>query len=243
MDAPYTAHVWFPPAPVIHFYDGAVLQSGRVCAYLRRAFHPILVARLGGRWRHSAEREAVGLDYTRRLLAQTLGWYRNADMKSQILLTIDGAFLAFLTASVFRAPGDLRPILVKFGIETWILLGLMAFSLVASIVCALLALWSRSVILRRRGRPWATQPASPNPDTMAFFEDIRWLDREGFRRALHNIDYPFEIDALGSSIFVLASNVSKKHRWVDVGFGLSAATLLLFLSAAISYVSRTLASA
>ena len=163
-------------------------------------------------------------------------------MKSQVLLTIDGAFLAFLTASIFKAPGDLRPILMKFGIETWILLGLMAFSLIASVGCALLALWSRGVIWRRRSRAGTTPPASPGPESMAFFEDIRWLDHEGFRRALHRTDQRFEIDALGSSIFVLASNVSKKHRWVDLGFALTAATLLLFLAAAISYLSRTLTS-
>jgi hypothetical protein len=48
------------------------------------------------------------LDFTRRLLTETLDWYRNADLKSQILLTLDGAFLAFLTASAFKDPKDLR---------------------------------------------------------------------------------------------------------------------------------------
>lgn len=151
--------------------------------------------------------------------------------------------LAFVTASVFRAPGDLRPILLKFGIETWILLGLMAFSLGASITCALLALWSRGVLLRRVSQQsQLTQSINPGPDSMGLFEDIRRLERESFRRALHNIDHAFVIDELGSSLFVLASNVSKKHRWLDLGFALSGATLLLFLGAAASYFAHSIMS-
>jgi hypothetical protein len=92
------------------------------------------------------------LDFTRRLLSETLDWYRNADLKSQILLTLDGAFLAFLTASAFKDPKDLRPIVVRFGPETWLFLGLMTLTLSGSIASALLSLRSRGVLRRPDGR-------------------------------------------------------------------------------------------
>ena len=181
------------------------------------------------------------LDYTRRLNTETLDWYRNADLKSQVLLTIDGVFLAFLTASVFKAPRDLQPIVARFGIETWILLGLMMLALSGSIISALLSLWSRGVVRRPVGRN--DHARTPEVELVAakmwFFEDIRRHDQERFIRALHRADQYMEVDAVGASIFVLASNVSRKHRWVNVGFLLVGVTLLLFLAAAVSYAIRS----
>ena|ERR1700736_159699 len=83
------------------------------------------------------------LEYERRLLAFTLDWYRSADAKAQVLLTLDGVFVAFLTATVFKRPQDLKPILDRFGTDTWIFMTLMSLSLAGSMSSALWSLWSR----------------------------------------------------------------------------------------------------
>jgi hypothetical protein len=84
------------------------------------------------------------LEYTRDLYKLVLDWYGNADTKAQILLTIDGAFLAFFTSSIFAKPEDLGFIIDKFWAGTWIFLGLMCICLVGSIVSALNCLRSRT---------------------------------------------------------------------------------------------------
>jgi hypothetical protein len=181
------------------------------------------------------------LDFTRRLLSETLDWYKNADLKAQILLTLDGAFLAFLTASAFKDPKALGPIVVRFGPETWLFLGLMTLTLSGSIASALLSLRSRGVLRRPDGgdKQGPTRGEEPAAAQMWFFEDIRRIHQVEFQRALHTVDQAFEIDAIGTSVFILASNVSRKHRWVNAGFMLAGVTLLLFLGATVSYLVRS----
>jgi hypothetical protein len=54
------------------------------------------------------------LDYSRRVYERTLEWYKNADAKAQVILTLDGAFSTFLTTSIFKAPDDLTKITQRF---------------------------------------------------------------------------------------------------------------------------------
>ena len=48
------------------------------------------------------------LEYTRRVYESVLGWYKSADSKAQVILAIDGAFVAFLTGTIFVKPDDLH---------------------------------------------------------------------------------------------------------------------------------------
>ena len=41
------------------------------------------------------------LDYTRRVYANVLGWYENADRKAQLILTANGGFLTVLAGFRF----------------------------------------------------------------------------------------------------------------------------------------------
>ena len=50
------------------------------------------------------------LDYSRFLYEDVKEWYKNADMKAQILLTLMGAFVTFLTSSIFVKADDLAAI-------------------------------------------------------------------------------------------------------------------------------------
>lgn len=77
------------------------------------------------------------------MFANILDWYKNADSKAQILLTIVGVFLSFLTGSVFAKKDDLEKYIKVFGPETLILLGLTVIGLVMAIVAALVCLRSR----------------------------------------------------------------------------------------------------
>jgi hypothetical protein len=75
-----------------------------------------------------------------------VAWYEHAERNAQLILTLDGVFLSFLAASAFKKSTDLRATTSHFGSETWVLLALMATSLIASIVSAVLALRSRMYI-------------------------------------------------------------------------------------------------
>lgn len=182
------------------------------------------------------------LDYVRRLYADTLDWYKSADSKAQVLLTLDAAFLAFLTSLTFTKHGDLIETVKRFGTETWIFLILMVVSLSGSIVSALVCLWSRIYSRKSLERFLANlridEAKSYPPGVMHFFQTIDRLNRERFLEQLGSVSTEFEIHALGSEIVELSRNVLTKHRWVNRGFALAVFSLILLMAVGISYLAR-----
>ena len=92
------------------------------------------------------------LTYARRLYERVVDWYKNADAKAQIILTLDGAFLTFLTTSIFQSPDELTKITQRFNHGTWLCLLAMCLCLIGSIVSALMCLWSRIFFAATRDR-------------------------------------------------------------------------------------------
>lgn len=191
------------------------------------------------------ENDSPSLVYVRRLFDNILDWYKNADTKAQILLTLAGVFISFLASTVFAKKKDIQSILDLFEIETWILLFFMVAFLIAAIVSALQCLRSRladpediekhllNIVNDSEGkdRQW--------PETMWFFGMIAQLkDRRRFQSRLHEFTEEDELRALSSQIFIVSRNVLNKHRWVNRGFLFISLTLLAFLASGVSYVAR-----
>jgi hypothetical protein len=183
------------------------------------------------------------LEYARRLLERVIDWYKNADSKAQIILTLDGAFLTFLTTSVFKNPDELSKITQRFDLSTWLFLALMCMCLVGSIISALMCLWSRvflfskrdAVLVKEKQRVKEAQRYSPN--VMLFFKTISWLEHDKFQSQLAYVDKEFEVKALASQIYLLSARVNAKHLLINLGFVLSGAGLIFFLAGGISYLA------
>jgi len=188
------------------------------------------------------------LEYTRNLYRLVLDWYKNADSKAQILLTIDGAFVAFLTGSIFSNPDNMRDIICTFEPETWILLMLMCLCLVGSIISALNCLKSRTYStdaltkmfkkLEKEEQFDMNKADTYGPEVMGFFQIISVLNVAQFSEKLRKIEREFIINTHGKQIHILSGNVHEKHYWVNIGFLLAGMTLIFFLSSGISYLIR-----
>lgn len=185
------------------------------------------------------------LDYVQNLYKDVLDWYRSAESKAQILLAIDGTFLAFLTGSIFAEPDKIKNIIAFFGWETWLLLGLMSLFLVGSIISALLCLWSRIELSATPIKTLNDEKVDISLigiyeyNVMWFFHKIAHLKKDKFRRSIFQVDKNFTIRVFADETFLLSGNVSKKHVWIDLGFFFIVITLILFLSAGISYLARS----
>jgi hypothetical protein len=194
----------------------------------------------------SSQAPSDALDYARRLFERVIDWYKNADSKAQILLTLDGAFLTFLTGSIFKSPDDTYKIIQRFERDTWLFLIMMCLCLIGSIVCALFCLWSRIFLLPRRDsilkqeRRDLKTAERYSPNVMLFFRTISWLDHNKFQEQLGSIDKEFEIRALASQIYLLSKRVNTKHIAVNYGFVLAGASLIFFMAVGISYLARFL---
>ena len=183
------------------------------------------------------------LDYSRRLYESVIDWYKNADSKAQIILTLDGAFLTFITSSIFKSPDELSKITQRFTFYTWLFLALMCLCLVGSIIIALMCLWSRVFISAKRDEALLLEKEKIrgserySPSLMLFFKTISWLDHDKFQAQLIGIDKEFEIRALASQSYLLSKRVYAKHLLINAGFILAAASLIFFLAGGISYVA------
>jgi hypothetical protein len=183
------------------------------------------------------------LDYSRRLFERVIDWYKNADLKAQIILTINGAFLTFLTSSIFKNPEELAKVTQRFGFSTWLFLILMCVCLVGAIISALMCLWSRIFFFSKRDevlvveRKGIKDAKKYSPNVMLFFETISWLDHDKFQSQLLSIDKEFEIKALASQSYLLSKRVHIKHRIINFGFALSGGSLIFFLASGISYLA------
>jgi hypothetical protein len=200
-----------------------------------------LTGRLSGEGAPIGAALKPAVEYSRRLYDDVLGWYRSADAKAQVVMGLDGAFLAFIAAGAFRKPEELASLFATFQPLTWRLLGLMALTLVMSMASAIYCLWSR-VYLRpsRLVESISAESGSGTvttypPAVMWFFQLVALHEPAMFRQTLLGVDAGFEIEALSSQINTLSKNVRRKHIAVNVGFALGIVTLLLFAGAAASY--------
>ena len=185
------------------------------------------------------------LDYSRFALTNVIDWYRNADSKAQIILSLDGALVAFLTSSVFKKPADVTSITQSFTSHTWFLLIAMCLCLVGSIICALMCLWSRIFLGIRRGsilsheRDKIKEGAKQySPNVMLFFKTICWLDHDKFQEQIGATDRAFHIKAFASQAYLLSKRVYIKHVLVNAGFILAGASLIFFLASGVSYLAE-----
>lgn len=187
----------------------------------------------------------VTVAYARRLYDDVRGWYSNADTKAQVVLAMDAAFVAFVTSAIFgKAPSELKAILGLSYWWTWLWLALMTICLLGSMMNAILCLWSRiysaeqlRLFVDDAQRTSGTSERY-SPKVMWFFQMVSELDKDLFLSTLASVDKRFETEVLASQIRILATNVRNKHRAVNRGFVLAAATLVFFFFAGLSYVAR-----
>ena len=188
--------------------------------------------------------EPAALDYARAVYGSVLGWYESADRKAQLILTIDGVFLSFLTGTLLSSPDDVAALVDGFGPETWTLLALMGVALLGSLGAALLCVISRlhtpdelHARLAAAGVRLDDGSTYP-PSAMWFFQLLAELDPVQAERRLLTVDAEFATRAVANEVLQLAPRVRVKHRLVNIGFTLSVVTLVCFLAAGVSYVIR-----
>jgi hypothetical protein len=186
------------------------------------------------------------LEYARRLYANVLDWYKLADTKAQLLLTIDGAFITIVAGAIFGDPEATSDQVRRFGPETWVLLAVSALALLASVVCAALCLWSRTGLGETSIRQYMRRELGVDPDRRAsyppgvawWFGMIALLEPRHVAETLKGADAAFERDALIAQIVVLSRNVLRKHIWVNRGWALAAASAGSLVALTASYVAR-----
>ncbi len=72
---------------------------------------------------------------------------------------------------------------------------------------------------------------------MWFFQFIEGLNQQKFQATLESIEEEFELKVMAEEIYILSKNAREKHFIFNIGFGFAALSLILFVVAAVSYLS------
>ena len=176
------------------------------------------------------------LTYVRRAYDHVFEWYKVADSKAQLLLTLDGAFVTILTGTVFAKPEEAAAFVRVLG-EASLLLMLEALLISGSILCGLLCLYSRlsHSRLSHIQSDLQVEPLLPRtfkPQIAWWFGIIASVAQAAhdsgslLSQYLKDIDPETERVIMSNEIVQLSRNVLYKHRWVDRGWILASLALI-----------------
>jgi hypothetical protein len=171
-------------------------------------------------------------------------WYQSAETKAQLVLTVNGIFLTFLTASVLASRDEAAQATAVFGPETWAFLAAMSLCLALAILSAVTCVASRGLgrkefreLLEHHGLD-PEKAETYAPELTAFFYPLSVLKASHLAERMLTADRDFMVRALVSNIVGFSPNILAKHRWVNRAFILTGLTLGFFLCTGISYLLR-----
>ena len=185
------------------------------------------------------------LAYSRWVYASTLDWYKVADWKGQLLLTLNGIYLTVLSSVVIAYSQHLVTPHASLPFATWFLLVAAAAAAAISILSAIACLYSRLSNARLdKIRDFLTEQDAQGevhyrPAIVHWFGTVARVDRNIGQKMLQSADEAFELSALTEEIFLLATNVLAKHRWANRGWAAAGASLLFLLASAVSAAIAT----
>ncbi len=180
----------------------------------------------------------ANVEYARRMYDRAIDWYKVAETKAQLLLTVNGAFVTVAFGLLSGSIEELRISLDAAGAFTWLFLTLAVASLSGSIAVAAATLLSQH---RRHIREDFAQLAidpqdrsTYRPESMWYFGHIAQLQWQGVQQVLRDADDDLEVKVLTYNIHGLAKAVLRKHRLINVGWLLTTTTLLSLIAAGVS---------
>jgi Pycsar effector protein len=183
----------------------------------------------------------AGLEYARRMYDRVIDWYKVAESKAQLILTVNGVFVSVAFGVSAGASSADRS--ANAGPETWAFLGIGALARCASITCAAICLQSRHQFNRKTDfaqlRVDPDDRSTYRPEALWYFGHIAELPRDEVVARLRTADEDFELAALTYNVHGLAVVVLRKHRFINAGWALTALGLIALATAATSFVVRS----
>lgn len=185
--------------------------------------------------------EAAGtkdaLNYCRTVYESTLDWYKVADQKGQLLLTLNGIFVTLVAGAVLRAPSDLASLKRDQEPLTWLLVLAAAAGVGFSILCAILCLRSRlSNAYINRDRSTFMELDKYRPVATFWFGTLAQMPKETGEEMLRKATLEFQLEATCQEILLLSGNVLNKHRWANRGWLSAGLALIMVVMASTSIV-------
>jgi hypothetical protein len=151
-----------------------------------------------------------------------------------LLLTLNGVYLTVLSSVTIASSQNLAKLHTSLPPATWFLLAGAAVATAISILMAIACLYSRLAMRLDEIRDSFTERDTQGnlryrPAALYWFGTIARVNHDIGLKTLQSADEAFELSAITEDLFLLASKVLAKHRWVNKGWVAAGASLLLLL--------------
>jgi len=174
-------------------------------------------------------------DYVTALYKDRLVWFQDVQTRGQILLTIDGIFASFLTATIL---GNATSVVTHFWWDSWAFLLILGVSLGTS-----LFLTVRSIQPRKKAQMItrlvqdAETALSPYPaDVMWWFMTVSRLDQARFLEQAGSPSADLLARALAYEGYDLSKHLAFKYQKIRQAFLFTTIALGAFLAVGASYL-------
>jgi len=85
----------------------------------------------------------VDAEYVRRVYERAIDWYKVAEAKAQLILTVNGVLVTVVFSIFAGNIRDERDLAKVSGVETWFFLLVCTGALLGAVTCAAACLWSQ----------------------------------------------------------------------------------------------------
>ena len=178
-----------------------------------------------------------GLDYVKQLYDDRRAWYQDVQSRAQLILTIDGIAIAFLTGTLLTKASDVSTTIQLFEWDTWVLLALLALSLLFSLLLTSLSMTPRQRSKKLRQDIAGLRGETPYPPSgMWWFVHIGALDKGRFVDEAVHTQPEFAARALADDVFELSHHLERKYRLVRRAYKWTAAALVFFMATGADYL-------
>jgi hypothetical protein len=189
--------------------------------------------------------QAARTEYARRVYDRGLDWYKVAETKAQLVLTVNGVFVTIGFGVVSAGRGGVGARAGDLGPETWAFLAVAMSALAGAVTAAAGCLLSRhrhnikADFKRLRIDHKDLTSQSPYPvEALWYFGHLGSLPFARTVASFEQITEADEFKILTFHVVGLSQVVLRKHRLVNAGWLLTSVTLLSLLAATTSYAVR-----
>lgn len=176
--------------------------------------------------------------YARRVYDRVLEWYKAAETKVRLLLTVNGVFVTVAFSGLLGKAQNFT----HAGAETYAFAVLAVVSLLAAVLCAATSLWSwHNRNIRDLEKLISVEGITYPPEAFWYFGNLAgWAtkDLRGAMREIAGADRSFEARATAYHAIQSSTVVLRKHRFVNAGWAFTALTLLFFTAMGCSLFIR-----
>jgi hypothetical protein len=182
------------------------------------------------------------VEFARRVYDRAIDWYKVAESKAQLILTVNGVFVTIAFGILSSKSEGAKSSGNAPGPETWVFLSIAIAGLAGAIGSATACLLSRHN--RNIASDFARLNVDPGnsssycPEALWYFGHLATLEFDDAVKALRRLGTRAELQILTYNVGGLSRVVLRKHRFINAGWLLTGVALISLLAAAASYLVR-----